>query len=330
MHKIWFGLIPLALSSFAFAQLPDFYGKVDRITWVVENIDRVTQGWRSVGFDQVQPAQLVVLDRTEFRGRPARSTVKVAAGRIGRLQIRWIQPVEGRNAYSEFLARHGSGVFSLVHRVPSKKALEVEIERLAQLGVGVLEKGEVSSPLGSVSYAYMDTEKEGKYSLGLIFVEGGASEAATTDTPAKMKLSQYAFVARDMRAVSAYWHRLGFPEMSYTHPPLRDLVYHGKPGQFDQELGWQRHGEIVYEWIQPLKGPTAYLDHMKIHGEGLHHLAFDVADIEKAAGRLSGLGFPLVQSGAWGEKGKAGSGKFAYSDTESIGGAMVEFLWNFR
>ena len=330
MHKVWIGLVPLALSSVAFAQLPEFYKKVDRITWVVENVDQVAAGWKGVGFDQVQPAQTVILDHTVFRGRQTRSTVKVAAGRIGQVQIRWIQPIDGKNAYSEFLARHGSGIFSLVHRVPSKESLEAEIKRMAGLGAGVLEKGSVASALGSVSYAYMDTEKEGKYSLGLIYVEGGAAPDAAAQSPGKLTLSQYAFVAKDTHAVSAYWQRLGFPEMSFTHSTLSDLVYHGKPGQFDQELGWQRHGQIVYEWIQPLKGPTAYRDHMKIHGEGFHHLAFDVTDIDASAARLTGLGYPVVQSGAWGDKGKPGSGRFAYNDTESIGGAMVEFLWNFR
>ena len=38
-----------------------------------------------------------------------------------------------------------------------------------------------------------------------------------------------------------------------SHGPLRDRVYRGQPGQFDQELGWQRHGEVVYEWIRMLK-----------------------------------------------------------------------------
>jgi catechol 2,3-dioxygenase-like lactoylglutathione lyase family enzyme len=330
MYRKWIGLIPLALCHLAFAQLPEFYKKVDRITWVVDDVDRVTQGWKRIGFDETHPAQTVVLDRTELRGIPAKSVVKVAAGRIGQLQIRWIQPVDGKNAYSEFLARHGSGVFSLVHRVPSKDSLKAEIERLAQLGVRVLEKGDVSSSMGSVSYAYMDTEKEGKYSLGLIYVEGGAGTAPTVPSSTRLRLSQFAFVAGDTHAVSAYWKRLGFPEMSFTHSPLRDIVYHGKTGQFDQELGWQRHGEIVYEWILPLRGPTAYLDHMKIHGEGLHHLAFDVEDIDRAAAQLSDLGYPLVQSGAWGEKDKAGSGRFAYNDTGSIGGIMVELLWNFR
>jgi hypothetical protein len=55
-----------------------------------------------------------------------------------------------------------------------------------------------------------------------------------------------------------FWSRIGFVEKPVTHPPRWDLRYHDQPGQFDAELGWQRHGRVVYEWILPLKGPTVY------------------------------------------------------------------------
>ncbi len=118
--------------------------------------------------------------------------------------------------------------------------------------------------------------------------------------------------------------------MSFTHSALSDLRYHGALGQFDQELGWQRHGAVVYEWISPLKGPTVYEDALKAHGEGFHHLAFQVEDMDKAMAAWTTAGFPVVQSGAWGEKGKPGSGRFAYVDTDPIGGVTVELLWDFR
>ena len=37
---------------------------------------------------------------------------------------------------------------------------------------------------------------------------------------------------------------------------------------------------------------------------------------------------PIVQSGAWGEAGKPGAGRFAYADTTRFGGVTVELLWN--
>jgi len=72
--------------------------------------------------------------------------------------------------------------------------------------------------------------------------------------------------------------------MQFTHGELTDLKYRGKPADFDMRLGWQRHGNVVYEWIQSLQGPDVYLDHMKVHGEGSHHLAFDVTDMDTRPG----------------------------------------------
>ncbi len=324
-------LFPLAfLAPQLFAQLPEFYKKVDRITWVVDDVDKVTRGWKNLGFAQIGNASEVSLDRTLFHGKPAKSRVKVAGGRLGAVKVRWIQPVSGRNAYSEFRSRHGNGVFSLVHRVPSQAALEAEIQRLGRLGVQVLEQGEATSSLGTVTYAYMDTEKEGKYSLGLIWYADAKGADLPPQAPMDLKLSQYAFVVRDARPVSAYWKKLGFPEMTFTHGALLDLIHRGKKGEFDQELGWQRHGETVYEWIVPLKGPTVYEEHLKAHGEGFHHLAFDTKDIDGVTARWQKLGCPPTQSGAWGTPGQPGSGRFSYSDTSSIGGIYVEFLWNFQ
>jgi len=330
MRKALALLLPVLFVPQLCAQLPEFYKRVDRLTWVVEDVDKVVAGWRKLGFEQVQDPAEISLDKTWVHGKRQASRVKVAAGRLGSIQVRWIQPVSGWNAYSEFRMKHGSGVFSLVHRVPSRQAMDDEITRLAGLGVRVLEKGEVSSPLGTVSYAYMDTEQEGKYSLGLIFVADAGASEMPPQAPMDLKLSQYAFVVRDPRPVSSYWKKLGFPEMTYTHGELRDLIYRGLKGKFDQELGWQRHGEIVYEWIRPLKGPTVYEEHLKTHGEGFHHLAFDTNDIEGVTARWKELGFLPTQSGGWGEPGNRGSGRFGYVDTSSLGGTSVEFLWNFR
>ena len=118
--------------------------------------------------------------------------------------------------------------------------------------------------------------------------------------------------------------------MEITHGPLSDLVYRGQPGRFDQRLGWHRHGTITWEWIEPLAGPTVYEDFLKEHGEGFHHFALDVPDIDAASAAWETLGVKIVQSGGWGEKGKPGSGRFAYAATDAFGGVTTEFLWNFR
>jgi catechol 2,3-dioxygenase-like lactoylglutathione lyase family enzyme len=141
-----------------------------------------------------------------------------------------------------------------------------------------------------------------------------------------VKWSHFGFVARDLKAVSSFWTRLGFPALDVSRTPLRDRLYRGRPGTFDQELAFQRHGSGGWEWLRSLAGPTVYDDFIAAHGEGLHHLALEVEDLDRALAAWKTAGFDVVQSGAWGEPAKPGGGRYAYVDTEAAGGLYVELL----
>jgi catechol 2,3-dioxygenase-like lactoylglutathione lyase family enzyme len=302
------------------------YKSVHALTWIVRDVDKAVAGWRKLGFTDVRAVGDVALTNVQYRGKQAACRAKVAEGNLGDAWVQWVQPIAGCGAYADFLARHGDGVFSLVHRAPTREALQAEIARMNALGIGILQSETVPGKRGALR-TYLDTEPEGKYVLGLVHYPDGAAPAPA---PPGRKVAQYAFTVRQLEPVLDFWSRLGFVERSVTHPPLWDLRYHDQPGQFDAELGWQRHGRVVYEWILPLKGPTVYSDHMEKHGEGFHHIAFEVPDLDAEVARWNALGFPFVQGGAWGEKGKPGWGRFAYQDTHPIGGVDVELLWNYR
>jgi methylmalonyl-CoA/ethylmalonyl-CoA epimerase len=155
---------------------------------------------------------------------------------------------------------------------------------------------------------------------------GGAVPAPPPD----LKLSQFALVVKELASVSAFWRKLGWPEMVFTHPAIRDRRYRDAAGTFDQELGWHRHGTVTYEWIRSVRGPTVYDDFLKTHGEGVHHLGFDVPDFDAALARWARQGMKEAQSGAWGDPGKPGSGRYAYVDSEPAGGVFVELLSNVK
>lgn len=333
MRSILILLAIVSLSLPAFGQIPDFYKEVDRMTWVVEDLEKTVEGWARLGFTDVVRHGEVDLPDVVFRGKPTKVQVEAVSVLFGDVIVDWMRPMGGKNAYTEFLEKHGSGVLSLVHRAPSREAYEGELKRLSALGVEVLQQGSIPSDAGPILYSYMDTEAQGKYVLGLSYIPGRVEDSPVSlpsgATP-KRKISQYAFVVKDLKSVGEYWQRLGFGEMGVTHPPLWDLKYHDQDADFDARLGWQRHGRVTYEWILPLKGPTVYLDHMAVHGEGVHHVAFDVEDFFGAVEEWNELGFPFIQGGAWGEKDKPGHGRFAYQDTDAYGGIDIELLWNYR
>ncbi len=304
----------------AMAQLPEYYKTVDRVIWVVGDAGRVTEAWDKTGLLKVVK-RTDVNAKMEFRGRPTAAKARMVSGWLGDLRVDWIQPDGTQGAFAEFLKKRGDGAFAILHRTPGMEAFNQEIERLRGLGVALLQRGNNAG----AEYAYFDTAPEGRFVLGLIC--GGEDSGAA---PQEHKINQIAFAAHDFEPISAYWQKLGFPRMAITHAGLHDVKYRGQPVDIQQDMGWYRFGKVPYEWILPVKGPNIFDDHMRTRGEGLQHLGHPVPDMDRAIAEWGQAGYSVTQSGAWGEAGKKGSGRFAYIDTEKIGGMALELLWNFR
>lgn len=315
--KLVFALLAAVIP--AAAQLPEFYRRVDRIFWVVDDLEGAAAGWRKVGIIEMAG------------GSHTRDGARWSVARLGDSVVDFIQPAGGNSVFRDYQKKRGQGIFALLHRPPTEASFDAEVGRMRASGVAILASGLVED--SGARYVLFDTAREGKYVIGLIFAPPGeytGSLAPPAVPQAPKRVSQYAFVVRDLPAVSKYWARLGFPEMTFTHPYLWDLRYHGAAGNFDANLGWQKHGSVEYEWIQPTKGPTTYMDHMAKYSEGFHHVAFATADMDREQREWSNAGFPTTQSGAWGERDRPGYGRYAYQDTHAIGGVEVELLWNFR
>jgi catechol 2,3-dioxygenase-like lactoylglutathione lyase family enzyme len=278
--------------------LPDLYRTVDTIVWVLEKPDDSVAAWRKAGIVQVQ-------DRTD----------NAIMGQFGDVRCLWVRP--------GFAGRRTEGVLGLLHAVPDVAALDAEVERIRGLGVGVLKRGRL--PKGTGDFVLFDTVRDGKYAVGLVRHERPPDTAG-----AAHKVSQFAFIVKDHGPVSKYWARLGWPELSVTEPSLSEMTYQGGPSSFGAKLGWQRHGKVVYEWILPVAGPSAWHDHLRRTGEGFHHFGINVPDMDAALTAWKQAGFTNVQAGAWGEKGKKGSGRFAYLSYAEAGGVDVELLWNYK
>jgi len=311
-----------AVAGTCLAEMPDFYKRVSRVTWLVKNMDRPLEGWSTLGLSDVHELGEITFD-AKYRGKPVSIAARAIRGSLGNLTVDMLQPEAGDNAFTAFLARHGDGIFSIVHEVATTEEMTKEIERMRGLRVGVLQQMTIDSNSGAITLTYFDTEAEGKYVLGLIYWPGGAPPAGPPG-----KISHIAFVTRQAEPVSAFWEKLGFPAMPKAHAsPREDSRYHGKPLWLDFDVCWQRHTQFTYEWIiPPTDPPNLYADFLKAHGEGIQHLGVPVDDLEKSIAEYQKLGYTAAQSGAWGETGKKGSGRYAYMDTDAIGGVNAELI----
>jgi hypothetical protein len=288
------------------AQLPDFYKTVSRVTWVVENIDKVRPAWEALGLSDIQEFSNIQLVG-QFRGNPVTIYAWQITGHLGNLTVDMIQPAEGQvNAYTNFLAQHGDGILSIVHEVPTVQALQREILRMKGRGVGVLQQVALRDRVDT----YFDTEQDGKFALGLVFKPAG-----TPKSPGNDPVSHFGFVVWDSTAASAYWERLGFPAFPMQHASTMAF-----------EVGFQHHTQFHYEWISPPPSPpNIYADFLnKHHREGLQHIGIEVDNLANRIEAYRKMGYHVRQSGARGEAGKPGYEIFALMDTDSTGGITVE------
>lgn len=318
-------LAPSSMSKQATAD-PAIYAHVAHLGWVVRDLDATTAAWRALGVSNIHDEGVQEFP-VVHRGKPLTTRVRMAFARFSNGAIQWIQPLGEGTAYAEFLARHGEGVHHVAFPVPSEARLKEETARYQALGVGVVQSGTWSTNAGTGHFAYLDTAPEGGgMTVALEHDPEQAEAPAAPNEDPFTRITQYAFVVRDVHKVSAFHERIGLGALPIERNVSLDRVYRGRPGAFEMLLGWGRRTDVVFEWIQSMIGPNVYDEHLKAHGEGFHHLGFNVVDMDAAIAKLRSRGLDVTMSGGWNVKGH--EGRFAYLDADKHGGVTIELLWN--
>ncbi len=308
---------------------PAIYRHVSHVGWVVRDVDAVAKAWRALGVTDIRDGGVPAFSGVAYRGKAVTARVKTAVARFENGTVRWIQPLNDGTAYADFLAQHGEGVQYVAFSVPSEARMSEELARYKAAGVGVLQAGTWKGTAGTGRFVYLDTAPDGGgLTIALEYDPDRpttVAQGSTNENPFD-RITQYAFVVRDVHRVSAYYDRIGLGALPINRNVSLDRVYRGKPGTFEMLLGWGRKTDVVFEWIQSLAGPNVYEEQLKAHGEGFHHLGFNVTDIDAAIAKLRSRGLDVTMSGGWDENGYAG--RFAYLDADKHGGVTIELLWN--
>ena len=79
-------------------------------------------------------------------------------------------------------------------------------------------------------------------------------------------------------------------------------------------------GDVEVELIQPLEGNSAYQDFLNETGGGIHHVLFEVSDIDPVIHELAKSGVTVLQSGTGIRPGT----RWALMDTQKLLGFLVE------
>ena len=131
--------------------------------------------------------------------------------------------------------------------------------------------------------------------------------------------SHIGYITRDIERTKKNLQKFfGLDSFAMMVPNYFNKKYRGKPEDFKAQFAFCRVGNIVYELIQVLHGKTSYEDFMKEHGEGIHHLGYEISDLAKWIEAYKKVGIEPIMSGE-----RVGL-KFAYFNTPEIIVELIE------
>lgn len=137
-------------------------------------------------------------------------------------------------------------------------------------------------------------------------------------------VTQIGFVVEDIEKSSrAYADLFGVevPEINITDPLEKShTAYRGEPTEARAKLAFFRLENITIELIEPVGGPSIWQEFLDTKGEGVHHIAFQVDDLDGHIALLEQNGGQLVQRGDF------TGGSYTYVDTTPRLGTIIELL----
>lgn len=144
--------------------------------------------------------------------------------------------------------------------------------------------------------------------------------------PGLKTVVQVAIATRDIEATTRRWAELlGVPppKITTTRPGNEvKMVYRGRPSQGRVKLAFLRVGQVVLEFLEPVGGDSSWAEFLEQHGEGVHHLGFQVTDLDRTVETLRRLGYREWHRGRYDQD----NGTYVYFETAPALGANIELL----
>ena len=141
-------------------------------------------------------------------------------------------------------------------------------------------------------------------------------------------ICQIGLVVRDIEKTARIYadvFGMDVPNVSITDPAEKSHIrYRGASTQARAKLAFFKMGSLSLELIEPIGGPSTWKEFLDEHGEGVHHIAFQIKGMEEVLTYLDGKGIPAVQRGDY------TGGRYAYVDSAPSLGVILELLENLR
>lgn len=103
---------------------------------------------------------------------------------------------------------------------------------------------------------------------------------------------------------------------------VSNIRFRGAPTQARAKLAFFQMGSLSLELIEPIGESSTWKEFLDEHGEGVHHIAFQIKGMDDILTYLDGKGIPTVQRGDY------TGGRYAYVDGVPALGVILELLEN--
>ena len=143
-------------------------------------------------------------------------------------------------------------------------------------------------------------------------------------------LAQVGFIVKDIETTKRKWAEFLGVEVPETQPvgdyAITQTEFMGQPApEAECQMAFFDVGpNLQLELIQPNDKPSTWRNYLEEHGEGMHHVAFQVRDSKACVARAEAAGLRLVQRGVYGD----GSGEYNYLDAPELT-CIVELLESY-
>ena len=111
-----------------------------------------------------------------------------------------------------------------------------------------------------------------------------------------LKLDHIAVIVKDIEKTVDFYSKscgLDFEEIAqHALPP--DVITRGKPTPYTMKVTFAQMGPVRLELVQVVEGECIYTEFLKEHGEGVHHLGFEVEDLEKEVANAEAQGLEMI------------------------------------
>lgn len=166
--------------------------------------------------------------------------------------------------------------------------------------------------------------------LSIFFVLGFTVGNSNMDSLIpKHNMTQVGIVVKDIESAAGHWAAaLGLedkPKINMASSSERvPTEYRGESTDASAKLAFIRLDNITIELIEPVGKDSTWYEFLEEKGEGIHHIAFQVKDMNDRIREFAASDIPMVQRGGW------ATGEYAYVDGAKNLGLIIELLENYN